>query len=92
VISDTWPGMETILTPGKEILVASNPREVIQILRDLPEDRRLGIAANARSRLLRDHTPEHRARQLEGYYQEALSRRQHAPGSVIHDVGLEEAK
>jgi len=92
VISDNWPGLETILTPGKEILVASDTREVVQIVQELPEDHRLTLAASARSRLLREHTPEHRARQLEGYYQEALSRRQHAPGSVIHDVGLEEAK
>jgi spore maturation protein CgeB len=75
VISDDWPGMETVFTPGKEILIAAGPRDVVQILSDVPEDRRLGIAANARARFLKEHTPEQRARQLETYYQEALAHR-----------------
>jgi hypothetical protein len=37
----------------------------------MTEERRRAIAASARRRLLRSHTPEHRARQLEEYYQEA---------------------
>jgi spore maturation protein CgeB len=76
VISDNWPGMETVFTPGKEILIAAGPHDVVQILRDVPEDRRLGIAASARARFLKEHTPDQRARQLETYYQEALAHRQ----------------
>jgi spore maturation protein CgeB len=75
VISDHWPGIETILEPGTEILLVSNAREVIQILRDIPEDRRLTVADNARRRILADHTPNHRVRQLEAYYLEATGRR-----------------
>jgi spore maturation protein CgeB len=75
VISDRWPGIETILEPGTEILLVSDAREISQILRDIPEDRRLTIADNARRRILADHTPDHRARQLETYYLEAASRR-----------------
>ena len=75
VISDDWPGMETVFTPGKEILIAASPRDVVQILSDVPEDRRLEIAANARARFLKEHTPEQRVRQLETYYQEALAHR-----------------
>jgi spore maturation protein CgeB len=91
LISDNWPGMETIFTPGSEILIASGPRDVVQILEDLPEDRRLSIAANARARLLREHTPEDRAKQLEGYYHEAATRPQSAK-SPAHALELEEAK
>ena len=75
VISDRWPGIETILEPGTEILLVSDAREVSQILRDIPEERRLTIADNARRRILADHTPDHRARQLEAYYLEAAGRR-----------------
>jgi spore maturation protein CgeB len=75
VISDRWPGIETILEPGTEILLVSDAREVSQILRDIPEDRRLTIANNARRRILAEHTPDHRARQLEAYYLEAAGRR-----------------
>src|SRR3954449_9483115 len=74
VISDRWPGIETILEPGTEILLVSDDREVSQILRDIPEDRRLSIADNARRRILAEHTPDHRARQLEAYYLEAAAR------------------
>jgi spore maturation protein CgeB len=83
--------METVFTPGKEILIAAEPRDVVQILRDVPEDRRLGIAASARARLLKEHTPDHRARQLETYYQEALAHRQ-VPKSARQAIELEEVK
>jgi spore maturation protein CgeB len=79
VISDRWPGIETILEPGTEILLVSDTREVNQILRDIPEDRRQTIADNARRRILADHTPDHRARQLEAYYLEAAGRRRRKP-------------
>ncbi|WP_027571970.1 glycosyltransferase [Bradyrhizobium sp. WSM1743] len=75
VISDRWPGIETIFAPSREILLASSPREVIAILRDMPEEQRRTIAHNARRRVLADHTPDHRARQLETYYAEAFARR-----------------
>jgi spore maturation protein CgeB len=79
VISDRWPGIETILEPGTEILLVSDTRDVSQILREIPEDRRLTIADNARRRILADHTPDHRARQLEAYYLEAAGRRRRKP-------------
>jgi spore maturation protein CgeB len=75
VISDRWPGLETIFEPATEILPVSDTREVKQILMELPEERRLTIADKARRRILADHTPDHRARQLEAYYLEAAGRR-----------------
>ena len=78
IISDRWPGIETIFTPSSEILLAAGPGEVVQILRELPEEKRLSIAEQARRRIVRDHTPDHRARQLETYYLEAVSRRRRA--------------
>ncbi|MGY3454217.1 CgeB family protein [Bradyrhizobium sp. USDA 4353] len=75
VLSDHWPGLETIFVPNSEILVVSTPQDVTSILREMPEDTRLGIAERASRRVRRDHTPDHRARQLEDYYREALARR-----------------
>lgn len=75
VISDRWPGIETIFVPSEEILLVSDASEVVQILREMPDDRRRSIADRARRRILAEHTPEHRARQLESYYLEALARR-----------------
>jgi spore maturation protein CgeB len=81
-----------VFAPGTEILIASEPREVMQILREMSNDRRLGIAANARARLLREHTPAHRARQLETYYLEALEQRPYVSNANRRPIELEEAK
>ncbi|MFB6452788.1 CgeB family protein [Bradyrhizobium tunisiense] len=75
IISDRWPGIETIFKPASEILIVSEAKEVVEILRDMPEERRRTIAENARRRVLADHTSEHRAQQLETYYLEASARR-----------------
>ncbi|MCK1360928.1 glycosyltransferase [Bradyrhizobium sp. 199] len=75
IISDRWPGLETIFEPSREILLASDPREVVEILRDMPDEQRRTIANNARRRVLAEHTSDHRARQLESYYAEASARR-----------------
>lgn len=74
VISDRWPGLETVFRPNDEILVADTPQDVIHLLSSLPEERRRSIAAAARRRFLTDHTPDRRACQLEGYYVEVLNR------------------
>jgi spore maturation protein CgeB len=77
IISDRWPGLETLFTPS-EILLADRPRDVIQILTAMNEDTRLSIAEQARRRIQRDHTPDQRARQLESYYLEAATPQKHA--------------
>jgi len=75
MLSDHWPGLETIFTPNSEIMVVSSPRDVTEILVSMPDETRRSIAERARRRMLRDHTPDHRAQQLEGYYREAIARR-----------------
>lgn len=74
VISDAWSGIETLFKPGSEILLAREPRDVAEILQ-MPEDRRLTIAASARARFLRDHTADHRAREFEEYYLDVAAER-----------------
>jgi spore maturation protein CgeB len=75
IISDKWRGLDSLFTPGREILVVEGARELVQLLSQLPEERRREIAAAAHQRLLRSHAPHHRARQLEGYYEEAIAAR-----------------
>jgi spore maturation protein CgeB len=72
VISDDWPGLDTLFGPGAEILVARTARDVRELLA-MPDERRKQIGAAARQRFLRDHTPEQRARDLERYCHEARS-------------------
>ena len=92
LISDDWPGIETVFSPGSEILVASGARDVVQILSEIPDDRRLTIASNARARLFKEHTPAHRARQLETYYHEARARRQSLKSANRRRIEFEEVK
>jgi spore maturation protein CgeB len=73
IISDRWPGLESFFAPGKEIVVVDGPQQVVQVLDQLPETQRRQIAAAARKRLLKSHAPEHRAKQLESYYQEVIA-------------------
>jgi spore maturation protein CgeB len=75
IISDAWPGLETVLEPGREILLASSADDVLRHLRDLPGRRRQAIGAAARATVLKAHTAAHRALELESLVAEAEARR-----------------
>jgi spore maturation protein CgeB len=75
IISDHWAGIETVLKPGKEILIARSAKETIEYLREFPEVERRKIGERARARVLQHHTAAHRALELESYVLELLSRR-----------------
>ena len=65
LISDDWPGMESFLEPGREVLVARDGAEVAAILHDLPAERAARIGRAALQRVLAKHTYAHRAREVE---------------------------
>jgi spore maturation protein CgeB len=70
IVSDRWEGLEHFFAPGEEIAIAERGSEVLEVLRRPPDALR-GMAERARARVLREHTPRHRAEQLEGYVEEA---------------------
>jgi len=74
IISDAWSGLETLFEPGREILLATSPDDVLRHLRALPEARRRALGAAARARVLRAHTAAHRALELEVLIAEAEDR------------------
>ena len=37
IISDTWPGLEEFLAPGREILLSTGPEQTLEYLRNIPE-------------------------------------------------------
>jgi spore maturation protein CgeB len=76
IISDPWAGIETIFTPGLEILIAHTSEEALQFVREIPEDERRSIGERARQRVLLEHTARHRAMELESYARELLSSRE----------------
>ena len=65
IISDAWAGLETFFEPGKEILIAKTCADVTRILETVDDKQRSRLAQNARKRILREHTADHRARELE---------------------------
>jgi spore maturation protein CgeB len=62
VITDAWPGLETLFSPGSDILVAG---DVCAILRETDEVERRRVGERLRERVLSAHTAAHRAAELE---------------------------
>jgi spore maturation protein CgeB len=67
IISDIWEGIDTLFTPGAEILLARSSAEVVAHLVETPDEERRAIGERARARVLREHTAAHRAAELESY-------------------------
>ena len=65
ILSDDWPGLDTFFLPGEEILIAHSAEQVVEILRDLPDEDRLRMGRRARERILTEHTSAQRAAQFE---------------------------
>jgi spore maturation protein CgeB len=79
IISDIWNGLDQLLEPGREILLARTTQDVIAALEELAPDRAQAIGRAARTRVLREHTARHRAEELERWLTEADRGRQAAP-------------
>jgi spore maturation protein CgeB len=73
IISDWWPGLETIFVPGRHILVARSSDEALSYLCEFSERDRRQLAIRAREHVLAQHTAAHRAIALEGYVEELLA-------------------
>ena len=65
LITDAWEGIETFLTPDREVLVAHDAGDVVRHLRSLDGARAKQIGEAARQRVLAEHTYQHRALQLQ---------------------------
>ena len=70
VISDWWDGLDTLFTPGEEIVIAREGRDVLTALCETSEATRRELAERARARFLAHHTGRHRAAELVGYADE----------------------
>lgn len=74
IISDWWPGLDTLFTPGKEILIAETTAEVLRYLDEVGDEERQRIGLAARRRVMACHTAAHRARELVTHLLEARTR------------------
>ncbi|MGE5431488.1 MAG: glycosyltransferase [Syntrophomonadaceae bacterium] len=79
IISDYWEGLDTILTPDKEVLLSRSPQDTLKYLKNFPEEERIKIGEHARTRVLQAHTAAHRAGELENYIIQMLeAKKKHA--------------
>ncbi len=63
ILTDSWSGLEDFFAPGRDILVARTTEDAIEAL-SLSDSTLDRIGANARERVLAEHTSEHRADDL----------------------------
>lgn len=67
IVSDYWMGLEDILEPGKEVLIADDPEDVLDFLGRLTSSEAQLVGKRARKRILAEHTAGCRSLQLEDY-------------------------
>jgi spore maturation protein CgeB len=65
IVSDEWPGLEDVLVPGREILIARSGADVIRYLDEIPDAERRRLGDAARARVLDAHGSRQRALELE---------------------------
>jgi spore maturation protein CgeB len=65
VISDEWPGLEKLLVPGHEVLIAHDAADVVRYLHEIGPEVRAQMAQAARAKVLAAHTAGHRAQEFE---------------------------
>lgn len=83
VISDLWDGLASLFTPGREIIVARDARDVLAALTSTDEPGRRALGEAARRRILSDHTSVHRAAELEAHLGAAIAARAEAPRAQL---------
>ncbi|MCW8196166.1 glycosyltransferase [Proteobacteria bacterium 005FR1] len=70
VISDYWEGLGDLFAIGEEILVASSTEEAVEYLQ-MDEVNRRAIGERMRNKVMREHTADHRAKELENYWRQS---------------------
>jgi spore maturation protein CgeB len=75
LFTDAWEGIETILAPGREVIVARDGRDVAEALEGLTPERARAVGEAARARVLAEHTYDLRATQVEAVLVEMAARR-----------------
>ncbi len=75
IVTDAWDGIEKFLLPGEEILVARDGAEVAEYVQTLTDEHAHMIGERAKQRVLREHTYDRRAAQVDRLLSEALARK-----------------
>lgn len=89
IISDRWEGLEELLAPGEEVLLADDAEQVVDWVAHMSESERRLIGLRARDRVLASHTAAHRAQELIGHLEEAEGHGGARERSLAHEVPLQ---
>jgi spore maturation protein CgeB len=73
IVSDRWAGIEEVLRPGVEIVIADDADDVLRAVRHMPDDERRAMGDAARARVLAAHTAAHRAAEFEHHVADVLA-------------------
>ena len=73
LITDDWPGIDSFLAPGSEILVARDGQDVVEHLATLTRETGRAIGERARRRMLAEHTYDKRAAGADELFRNLLS-------------------
>lgn len=87
IISDWWEGLDGLLAPGRDVLIATDTKDVLRYFSETSPTQRRALGQNARARVLRQHSHVARARELLQYVGEASRRRPAASPSRISSRG-----
>jgi spore maturation protein CgeB len=74
LITDAWDGIGQFLTPGAEVLVVRDGTDMVDVLEALDPRRAAAIGAAAHARVLREHTYDRRAAQVDLILQRLAAR------------------
>ncbi|MHB8991361.1 MAG: CgeB family protein [Chloroflexota bacterium] len=69
LVTDSWRGIESFLSPGEELLVASGPEEIALLLRSVAPEQAAAMGEAARRRVLAHHSYDLRGAQLQAFFQ-----------------------
>lgn len=75
LITDAWDGIEMFLTPGREVLVARDGNDVVDIMQTLSTERAASVGQAGRQRIMAEHTYDRRAAALHPLLLDALATR-----------------
>src|SRR5690606_20493709 len=64
IVSDAWPGLDEVLEPGREVLIATSTAEMLDILERIGAEQRADIGRAARKRIEAEHSHLRRAEEL----------------------------
>jgi spore maturation protein CgeB len=87
IVSDDWPGLDTVLRADEEILIARSSEDVVGYVRDYGEAQRCRIGEAGRARVAVAHSSARRAAELEHYIETAACAVPPVPAPLSkHDI------